>query len=707
MGNNDTNPGRYRLIERVGAGGMGTVWRGWDTVLDREVAIKVIALPDRPGGAEVYERAVREARAAARIRHLNVVPVHDVVAGNDGQPPWIIMEFIRGRPMDAVIREDAPLSPARVADLGAQVLAGLAAGHAEGVLHRDLKPANVMITSEGRALVTDFGIAKLVGDPQWTQPGQVRGTPEYISPERAWGEEGTPASDLFALGATMFAAFRGQGPFHRDGMDAALNAARHDDPPRVPEAGPLAGLIHAMLSRDPALRPTAAQAAHVLDAVIKAAPAPVIPSADMFPTGMASESMALAGGTPTGENSLTLTMPPWLALGRHRRPDVPGALMVPQVGMRLWSRAGRWRPTARASVAVAVCIAGVVTGLRLTGGDVAGEGLRVTAAVTGSEPEAFAITNAHVLEYDSFLNGAGSRWQPMPGGGRYLGAPATVTDSTGRLEVFARTVNGTIVRFYQSAAPGADSWDRPEPLGADQFTSDPSAVNWPGHGLMVFARRTGGLMGIDSQAGTGLTAPWTGWRTFGTIAVGQPVAVANYGDGHPEVFAIASDGSLVHAYDQGSGWKGWSPLPLEGVFTGVPAVSKDVTGRVEVMARTTSGYLESTWQEYHGYGQWMTAPGPIGSGIAGDPELIAAGGGQLEVFAERVGGSLGYSTQLLADSAEWSAWASLPGRVGGVLAVVYASGRTDILASVGDSVCDLHSVGTSGWSGCRPLAGAS
>jgi eukaryotic-like serine/threonine-protein kinase len=231
MAANDTSTGRYRLIEPVGAGGMGTVWRGRDTLLDREVAIKVIALTDGLGGAEraeVYAQAVREARTAARIRHPNVVPVDDVVVGNDEQPPWIIMEFVRGRPMDAVIRQDGPLSPARVADLGAQVLDGLAAGHAEGVLHRDLKPANVMITSEGRALVTDFGIAKLIGDPQWTRPGQVRGTPEYIPPERAWGGEGTPASDLFALGATMFAAFRGQGPFHRDGVDAALDAARHD-----------------------------------------------------------------------------------------------------------------------------------------------------------------------------------------------------------------------------------------------------------------------------------------------------------------------------------------------------------------------------------------------------------------------------------------------------------------------------------------------
>lgn len=723
MADNGATRGRYLLIEPVGIGGMGTVWRGRDTLLDREVAIKVIALPDSAERAGVYVRAVREARAAARIQHPNVVAVHDVIFSDDGQPPWIIMDFVRGRPMDAVIREDGPLPPARVADLAAQVLAGLAAGHAVGVLHRDLKPANVMVTSDGRALVTDFGIAKLVGDPQGTtQPRRVRGTPEYIPPERAWGEEGTTASDLFALGATMFAAFRGHGPFRGDSVDAALDAARHDDPPRVPEAGPLTDLIHALLSRDPARRPTAKQAARVLDAVIKGTSAPVIASAGRLPAGVAPEGMALAGtrlpgwtsadmelagGTPTSENTSTLTAPPMRTPSRHRRPDVPGAPVVRRLGWRLRSRAGLWRIAAVGSVAVAVCIAGVITALRLTGGGVGGvasEGFQVTATKNGNEPEAFAVTNAHTLEYDSFQNGAGSGWQQLPGGGRYLGTPATVTDSAGRLEVFVRTTSGTIVRYYQSAK-GANSWDGPESMGAERFTSDPSAVNWTNHGLVVFARLADGLLGIDSQTGLEPTASWSGWQSFGTIAIGQPVAVSNAGDGHPEVFAI-SGGSLVHAYNQGGGWGKWRFLAQGGDFTGAPAVSKDATGRVEVLVRTATGYLESFWQNTPGVGKWQTAPQPIGSGIVATPELVLAVGNQLEVFAERAGGSLWYSTQLQAASAEWSVWTSLPGRVDGVPAVVYASGRTDILADMGGSVYDIHSVGTSGWSGWSPLSGA-
>lgn len=398
------------------------------------------------------------------------------------------------------------------------------------------------------------------------------------------------------------------------------------------------------------------------------------------------------------------------------RPALPGVLPHPsrrsarqsllQLGTRLRWHTCRWRLAAVASLTVAMCIAGVITGLRLTSGSVTSEGFQITAAVNGNQPEAFAITNAGVLEYNSFRNSAGPAWQPLPGGGRYLGTPATVTDSAGRLEVFARTASKTIVRYYQSA-PGADSWHGPEQLGAERFTSDPSAVNWPGHGLVVFARSTDGLMGIDSQASTGPTASWSGWHSFGTIAVGQPVAVANYGDGHPEVFAIASDGAtLVHAYNQGRGWKGWNPMPQGGAFTGIPAVGKDATGRVEVLVDTATGYLQSFWQENPGYGSWNTALLPIGSDLADAPKLISVGG-QLEMFAERAGGSLSYSTQLQADSADWSAWAPLPGRVTGEPAVVYATGRTDILASVGGSVCDIYSVGTSGWSGWHPLSGTS
>jgi serine/threonine protein kinase len=196
---------QYRLLEPVGAGGMGRVWRAWDIPLDREVAVKEIVLP--PGmteetWAQVYQRTVREARAAARIRHPGVATVYGMSEQGEA-PPWIAMEFVPGCSLDRMLSEDGPLPPVRTAEIGRQVLAALASGHAAGVRHRDLKPANVMITPEGRAVLTDFGIARMIDDPRLTTAGVAIGTPRYMSPERILDrDDDSPAADLWALGAT-------------------------------------------------------------------------------------------------------------------------------------------------------------------------------------------------------------------------------------------------------------------------------------------------------------------------------------------------------------------------------------------------------------------------------------------------------------------------------------------------------------------------
>ena len=279
---------QYRLLEPVGAGGMGRVWRAWDVPLDREVAVKEIVLP--PGMTEqtwtqVYQRTVREARAAARIRHPGVAAVYGM--SEQGEvPPWIAMEFVPGRSLERLLSEDGPLPPARAAEIGRQVLAALASGHAAGVRHRDLKPANVMITEEGRAVLTDFGIARMIDDSRLTTAGMAVGTPRYMSPERILDrDDDSPAADLWALGATLFASIRGQGPYdgYRETTAACL-AITTEEPPEIPEAGPLAGLIRALMSRDPAWRPDAVQAARELDtaiALMRGHPAPDL--AGLFP----------------------------------------------------------------------------------------------------------------------------------------------------------------------------------------------------------------------------------------------------------------------------------------------------------------------------------------------------------------------------------------------------------------------------------------
>jgi eukaryotic-like serine/threonine-protein kinase len=259
---------RYELLEPVGHGAMGTVWRARDVRLDREVAVKEVCLPGPMTSQDrsvLRERSLREARVAARLTHPGVVTVHDVIEAEGS--PWIIMELVPSRSLAQMLAEDGPLSPARAAALGMTLLEALGSAHAAGVVHRDVKPGNILVTSEDRAVLTDFGIATLHGDPRLTQAGMVMGTPGFCAPERIRGEPASSASDLWSLGATLYAAVEGRGPFEGQGSAMAVLASIvHGDPPPATRAGPLEPVILALMKRDPAARPDAAGARRLLTA---------------------------------------------------------------------------------------------------------------------------------------------------------------------------------------------------------------------------------------------------------------------------------------------------------------------------------------------------------------------------------------------------------------------------------------------------------
>ncbi|MFD0905599.1 serine/threonine-protein kinase [Actinomadura sediminis] len=260
--------GRYRLLSVVGRGGMGTVWRAVDETLDREVAVKEVVLPHGLADDERenrHRRTLREARASARLGHPGVVTVHDVV-DEDGRP-WIVMELVRGRSLQDIIDADGPLDPGRAAAIGRQVVGALRAAHAIGILHRDVKPANVLVTADDRAVLTDFGIAQVAGDATLTGTGMVMGSPAYMSPERVKGDAALPASDLWALGATLYAACEGKAPHHRSDAMAVLAAVMTQDAPPPRNAGPLAPVLVGLLERDPAVRTNAQQAEEALAAI--------------------------------------------------------------------------------------------------------------------------------------------------------------------------------------------------------------------------------------------------------------------------------------------------------------------------------------------------------------------------------------------------------------------------------------------------------
>jgi serine/threonine protein kinase len=239
MGTGRVIAGRYRLLGPVGRGAMGIVWRGRDELLDRDVAVKEVQITalTLPAEAEVaYQRTLREARTAARLSHPGVVTVFDVVE-EDGSP-WIIMELISGRSLDQVIAEDGPLPPVHAAQLGSTLVGALDTAHAAGVLHRDVKPSNVLIATDGRTVLTDFGIATFAEDPSLTQAGMIVGTPGFTAPERVRGGSATPASDLWSLGATLYAAVEGHPPFARETAMATLTALATEPHPPPVRAGP-------------------------------------------------------------------------------------------------------------------------------------------------------------------------------------------------------------------------------------------------------------------------------------------------------------------------------------------------------------------------------------------------------------------------------------------------------------------------------------
>ncbi|MGI8334854.1 protein kinase domain-containing protein [Actinomadura scrupuli] len=352
-----TVAGRYRLVERLGQGAMGVVWRARDQVLGRDVAVKELLLPaelDAARRAAAAARVLREARAAAALRHPAIVRVHDV-AEQDGRP-WIVMELLAGRSLE----QEQPMAPGRAARIGLDVLAALRAAHERGVLHRDVKPANVFLRDDGRAVLTDFGIATLEGDVSLTRTGALIGTPAYMAPEHARGETGGPPADLWSLGATLYALVEGRTPFARTTVMGTLSAVLTEQPDPPLRAGPLTGTLLALLAKDPAVRLNAQGAEAGLRAVadgsVPPGPVPPVP----------------AGSRPGGPaRSAARADPRTLPLRRRRRLPIVAA-------------------------AAAVGVAGaVVTVVVYAGGGGGGEPVRTpTAAPTGAPRSAPASAAA-------------------------------------------------------------------------------------------------------------------------------------------------------------------------------------------------------------------------------------------------------------------------------------------------------------------------
>ncbi len=304
--------GRYRLIALIGRGGMGEVWRGRDIVLDRDVAVKLVRLrpEDDPARRRMLTaRALREARSAARLNHPGIVVVHDVV--EQGGFPVIVMELLPGVSLGELSRSRGGIGGQEAAWIGISILRALEAAHRAHIIHRDLKPSNVLLAGD-RVVITDFGIAHVPDGAELTLTGELVGTPAFMSPEQARGDVVTTASDVYSVGATLYAAVEGNPPFTGTGPVAVLAALLSQEPPPMKQGGPLEAVLRSMMAKNPAARPTAAEAARAL-AETGAMPfqSPVPGTDAQFPT----PTPALTGRPPSRRRVLALVGLAGLTLG--------------------------------------------------------------------------------------------------------------------------------------------------------------------------------------------------------------------------------------------------------------------------------------------------------------------------------------------------------------------------------------------------------
>ncbi|GGS23714.1 serine/threonine-protein kinase [Actinokineospora fastidiosa] len=303
--------GRYRLAERIGNGAMGVVWRGVDERLNREVAIKQLILsPLLPAdeAEEAVARCLREGRIAAKLHHPNAIGVFDVVDA-DGTP-WLVMEYLPSVSLASELAEHGTLPVAEVARIGQQIAAALAAAHAAGIVHRDVKPGNILLGHDGTVKITDFGISRATDDVTVTKTGLIAGTPAYLSPEVAVGRDPSPASDVYSLGSTLYAAIEGEPPFglteNTLGLLHAVAAGKINPPQR---SGALTPVLVALLAADPEARPSASRVREMLGAVARGEEPDLPATALVAPVPAGDESTRLVAspaalGTGTGVRAL-------------------------------------------------------------------------------------------------------------------------------------------------------------------------------------------------------------------------------------------------------------------------------------------------------------------------------------------------------------------------------------------------------------------
>ncbi|KAB2371662.1 serine/threonine-protein kinase [Actinomadura montaniterrae] len=408
---------RYRLLSVVGRGGMGTVWRAYDEMLDRDVAVKEVRLPGRITEAErraLCRRLLAEARATAALRHPGVAAVHDVLV--EGGRPWIVMEFLPACSLNRLVGEGGPLGVRRTARIGAAVLSVLRAAHDAGILHRDVKPSNVLVCDDGRVLLTDFGLAlhtdrgRGPGGPLQaeTMAAGIEGSPAYLAPERVHGLPSVEASDLWSLGATLYTAVEGFSPFLRCHALASMVAVLLGDYARPVRAGALTPVIEGLLRERPEDRLSAEAAARMLQEVADAEPAGAT-AAVLVPAPKPRRPRPAPRPSRSGVARVRRTLRVPVLVGRRLRPGAVlsvAVLAVVAAGVGTWT--ARWNSVGK-SDSVALRPAAGVEAKMVKYTEEGAYSVRVPAGWQSERRD-------DVMEWEDRASGRGLRISPAPGG---------------------------------------------------------------------------------------------------------------------------------------------------------------------------------------------------------------------------------------------------------------------------------------------------
>lgn len=453
--------GRYRLVQRLAVGGMSSVWQAWDERLNRPVAVKQLhhQVGISPADADLAaQRAMREARITARLHHPNAVEVLDIV--DDNGRPALVMQYVPSRSLQVLVREGGPLPAAQVARIGTQIAAALAAAHRAGIVHRDVKPGNVLISDDGVAMLTDFGISHAHGDMSLTSTGLMTGTPAYLAPEIARGAPSSEASDVYSLGAALYMALEGAPPFGTDpNAIALLNRVASGAVPPPTHVGPLSAVLMRMLSPDPAARPSMVDVANAL-AATDARPDPYLPPA---PT-------TLPGSVPGSQpGSAPAAVPAPLAhtVGAPAAAARPGPLQsiehaFASTAAPATPRRGLWVSLAAAVVVIALAGAGAVYLLTHTTGN-----RHATAA--GSPSSILPATTAAPAG-----NGV-----PAPTTSTSLAPASSSTLPSGHGPATARELTAVVVDYYRLV---------PHDLPTAWQLLTPKYQRYPGMGYAAYVR---------------------------------------------------------------------------------------------------------------------------------------------------------------------------------------------------------------------------